>query len=164
MGLSLGAFEYLSKPIDRDRLLQILNKCCPDKSVKPILIVEDDTTMREMLSRTLVKEGWKVKEAANGKVALEQISREVPGMILLDLLMPVMDGFTFLKELRNEESWRDIPILVITSKDITQQDKQLLEEKVVAIFQKGAYTCKELLDQVSSAIKQFIQKEDQLPN
>jgi PAS domain S-box-containing protein len=161
MGLSLGAVEYLNKPIDRDRLLQILNKCCSGKSVKPILIVEDDTTMREMLSRTLVKEGWKVKEAANGKVALEQISREIPAMILLDLLMPVMDGFTFLRELRNEKHWRDIPVLVITSKDITLKDKQLLEENVVTIFQKGAFTHEELLDQVSSAIEQFIQKEDQ---
>jgi CheY-like chemotaxis protein len=94
-------------------------------------------------------------------VALEQVSQEVPGMILLDLLMPVMDGFAFLKELRNQETWRDIPVLVITSKDITQQEKQLLEEKVVTIFQKGAYTREELLDHVSSAIRHFIPKEDQ---
>jgi len=164
MGLSLGAMEYLSKPIDREQLLRVLHQCCPGKSTKPILIVEDDTAMREMLSRILAKEGWQVREAANGKVALEQVSRQVPGMILLDLLMPVMDGFAFLRELRNQENWRDIPVLVITSKDITQQEKQLLEEKVVRIFQKGAYTREELLDQVSSAIRQFIPKEDQQRN
>jgi CheY-like chemotaxis protein len=160
MGLSLGAMEFLSKPIDRERLLRILHQCCPGKSSKPILVVEDDAAMREMLSRTLAKEGWKVAEAANGKVALEQVGREVPGMILLDLLMPVMDGFAFLKELRNEADWRDIPVLVITSKDITREEKQLLEEKVVTILQKGAYEREELLEQVGSAIKQFIPQED----
>ena len=164
MGLSLGATECLSKPIDRDHLFQILNRCCPSKSGKPILVVEDDTTMRELLSRTLVKEGWKVREAANGKVALEQVRREVPGMILLDLLMPVMDGFTFLRELRKESNWRDIPVLVITSKDITREEKQLLEERVVTILQKGAYKREELLEQVNSAIKQFIPQEDHKQN
>jgi CheY-like chemotaxis protein len=164
MGLSLGAMEYLSKPVDRDHLLKILNQCCPGKSTKPILIVEDDKAVREMLSRTLSKEGWKVKEAVNGKIAIEQVSQEVPGMILLDLLMPVMDGFAFLRELRNEVEWRDIPVLVITSKDITPEEKQLLKDRVVTILQKGAYTREELLEQVSSAIKQFIPKEDQSRN
>jgi CheY-like chemotaxis protein len=120
--------------------------------------------MREMLSRILVKEGWKVTEAANGKVALEQVNREVPSMILLDLLMPVMDGFTFLKELRKESNWRDIPVLVITSKDITREEKQLLEERVVTILQKGIYQREELLEQVNSAIKQFIPPEDHKQN
>jgi len=161
MGLSLGAMEFLSKPIDRERLLRALPQCCPGKSPKPILIVEDDTTMREMLSRILRKEGWQVHEAPNGKVALEQVSLKVPGMILLDLLMPVMDGFAFLKELRRQETWREIPVLVITSKDISPQEKQLLEEKVVTIFQKGAYTREELLDQVRSAIRQYVPKEGQ---
>jgi CheY-like chemotaxis protein len=161
VGLSLGATECLSKPVDRDHLLKILNRICPDKSSKPILVVEDDASMRNMLSRILVKEGWKVTEAANGKIALEQVSREVPSMILLDLLMPVMDGFAFLRELRNEADWRDIPVLVITSKDITKKEKQLLKDKVVTVLKKGAYTREELLEQVSSAIKQFIPKEDQ---
>ena len=160
MGLSLGAMEYLSKPVDRNHLIQVLNRCCPSKSAKPILILEDDTTMREMLYRTLTKEGWEVREAENGKVALEQVSREIPGMILLDLLMPVMDGFTFLRELRKEEDWRDIPVLVITSKDITREEKQLLEEKVVTILQKGAYTRRDLLEQISSAIRHYMPKED----
>ena len=159
MGLSLGATEYLTKPVDRDHLLQILNRCCPAKSTKPILILEDDTTMREMLCRTLTKEGWQVREADNGKVALELIRHEVPGMILLDLMMPIMDGFTFLKELRKEDQWRDIPVIVITSKDITRQEKHLLEEKVVKILKRGECTRQNLLDQVSSTIKHYIPKE-----
>ena len=161
MGLSLGAMEFLSKPIDREHLLRVLHQCCPSKSAKPILIVEDDVTMREMLTRTLAKEDWQVREAGNGKEALAQVSQEVPGMILLDLLMPVMDGFEFLEALRKREDWRDIPVLVITSKDITQQEKQVLQERVVTIFQKGAYTRAELLDQVSSAIRQFVTKHDE---
>jgi PAS domain S-box-containing protein len=161
MGLSLGAMEFLSKPVDREQLLRALRQCCPAKSTGPILIVEDDATMREMLRRMLVKEGWTVNEADNGKVGLEQVGREIPGVILLDLLMPVMDGFSFLRELRSKEDWRDIPVLIITSKDLTQTEKQLLEEQFTTIFQKGAYSREDLLDQVSSAIKRFIPKEDQ---
>jgi DNA-binding response OmpR family regulator len=160
MGLSLGAMEYLNKPVDWDHLLQILDRCCPCNLAKPILVLEDDVAMREMLCRTLIKEGWQVREAENGKVALEQIRREVPGMILLDLMMPIMDGFTFLKELRKEGQWRQIPVVVITSKDITRKEKQLLEEKVVTILQKEEHTRKDLLEQIGLAIKHFIPKEN----
>jgi len=128
----------------------------PDQAARPILVLEDDTTMRKMLCRTLVKEGWEVREASNGKVALEKIQQEIPGMILLDLLMPIMDGFTFLKELRKEASWRDIPVLVITSKDITREEKKILEEQVVTVLQKGAATRQNLLEQVSSTIQHFL--------
>ena len=159
MGLALGAIEYLNKPVDRNHLLKILHRYCPDQSARPILVLEDDTTMREMLCRTLVKEGWEVREANNGQVALEKIRHELPGMILLDLLMPIMDGFSFLKELRKEDAWRDIPVLVITSKDITREEKQLLEEQVVTILQKGASTRQNLLEQVSSTIKHFVPKK-----
>jgi len=152
--------EYLSKPVDRDHLLQILNRCCPGKPNKPILILEDDAAMREMLARTLTKEGWQVREAENGKVALEQIRREVPGMILLDLMMPIMDGFTFLEELRKEGQWRQIPVVVITSKDISREEKQLLEQTVVTILKKGTYTRRDLFEQISSTIKHFMPKED----
>ena len=117
--------------------------------------------MREMFSRILEKEGWEVREAENGKVALEQVGREIPGMIFLDLMMPVMDGFTFVRKLRSEAAWRDIPIIVITSKDISQEEKQLLEESVVTILQKGAYTRQELLEQVSCAVKHCVAKDNQ---
>ena len=159
MGLALGAIEYLSKPVDRTQLIKILNRYISDKSTRPILVLEDDTTMREMLCRTLTKEGWDVREASNGKVALDKIRREIPGMILLDLLMPVMDGFTFLKELRKEDTWRDIPVLVITSKDITREEKLLLEEQVVTVLQKGTSTRQNLLEQVSLTIQHFVPKK-----
>ena len=159
MGLALGAIEYLSKPVDRDHLLKILHRYCPDQSARPILVLEDDTTMREMLCRTLTKEGWDVRAANNGQAALEKIRSEMPGMILLDLLMPIMDGFTFLRELRKEEAWQDIPVLVITSKDITREERRLLEEQVVTILQKGATTRQNLLHQVSSTIKHFVPKK-----
>ena len=81
------------------RVIRALHQCCPGKPAQPILIVEDDTTMRKMLSRLQLKEGWQVREANNSQVALEQVRREVPGVILLDFLMPVMDGFTFPGEL-----------------------------------------------------------------
>ena len=161
MGLSLGALDFMTKPINRDQLLQVLKQCCPGTSAQPILVVDDDPAMREMFSRILEKEGWEVREAENGKVALEQVGREIPGMIFLDLMMPVMDGFTFVRKLRSEAAWRDIPIIVITSKDISQEEKQLLEESVVTILQKGAYTRQELLEQVSCAVKHCVAKDNQ---
>jgi CheY-like chemotaxis protein len=120
--------------------------------------VDDDASMREMFSRILEKEGWKVREAENGKVALEQVGLGTPGMIFLDLMMPVMDGFTFMKKLRSEAAWRDIPVIVITSKDVTQEERQLLEESVVTILQKGSYRRDELLEQVRAAIAHHVAK------
>jgi signal transduction histidine kinase/CheY-like chemotaxis protein len=155
-GLALGAVEYLSKPVDRNQLLKILKRYSSNRTSRPILVLEDDTTMRQMLCRTLVKEGWLVREAANGKVALEKVRQERPEMILLDLLMPVMDGFTFLKELRREPAWRDIPVLVITSKDLSREEKLLLEEQVITVLQKGSSTRQNLLEQVSLTIKHFV--------
>jgi CheY-like chemotaxis protein len=156
MGLSLGALEFMTKPINRHRLVQILKRYCPGPSAQPILVVDDDPNIRGLLSRLLDQEGWRVLEAADGKEALDQVDREIPGLIFLDLMMPVMDGFTFIKELRRKANWRKIPIIVITSKDVTHEEMKLLEENVVTILQKGAYTRQELLEQVSSTIKDYI--------
>jgi signal transduction histidine kinase/CheY-like chemotaxis protein len=159
MGLSLGALEFMTKPINRHRLVQILKRYCPGPSAQPILVVDDDPNIRELLSRLLDQEGWRVLEAADGKEALDQVDREIPGLIFLDLMMPVMDGFTFIKELRRKANWRKIPIIVITSKDVTHEEMKLLEENVVTILQKEAYTRQELLEQVSSTIKHYIDND-----
>ena len=94
-GFTLGAADYATKPVDRARLSQILKKyTCPHPPC-PVLLVEDDPATREMTRAILEKEGWKVSEAENGRVALECMERERPSLILLDLMMPEMDGFEF---------------------------------------------------------------------
>ncbi len=152
MGYALGASDYLTKPIDRDRLRVILNKYRSDSSSCPILIVEDDAPTREMIRRMLEKEGLTVMEAENGQIALERIAENQPELILLDLMMPQMDGFTFVNKLQQQESWRSIPVVVLTAKDITPEDRLRLNGYVENILQKEAYTCEELLSQVSTLV------------
>lgn len=147
MGYALGASDYLTKPIDRVRLSAILKKyqCQPSN---PILIVDDEAVNRQLMTRSLEKEGWTVMEAENGRVALDKMAESQPQLILLDLMMPVMDGFTFIEELHKHPSWHSIPIVVLTSKEITPEDCQKLNGYVENIVQKGASSFDDLLGQV----------------
>ena len=152
MGYTLGAAEYLTKPIDRRCLLEVLSNYADDGAPQSVLIVDDDAETREMLCRLLQKEGWDAAEAANGKIALERVADDPPALIILDLIMPVMDGFGFVMELRKVAAWREIPVIVVTAKDITDEDRRRLNGGVVSILQKGAYNCEDLLKRVSEAI------------
>jgi GAF domain-containing protein/CheY-like chemotaxis protein len=145
LGYALGAADYLTKPIDRDRLMAALRRYRRDLAV---LVVEDDAGLRALLRRILEREGYGVAEAENGRVALERVRQSVPGVILLDLMMPEMDGFEFLAELRREEAWRAIPVMVVTAKDLSAEDHERLNGSVERILQKGAYTREALLPEV----------------
>jgi CheY-like chemotaxis protein len=148
LGYALGAAEYLTKPVDRSRLTALLKKYRRDPAVGPILIVEDDEAARGTLRRLLEKEGWTVTEAENGRQALDRVAEAKPALILLDLMMPEMDGFEFIDALRQQEAWRSIPVAVTTAKDVTAEDRQRLTAQVEQILQKGAYSREELLAQV----------------
>ena len=152
IGYALGASDYLTKPIDRDRLGAILNKYRGERHPCRLLLVEDDAPTREMMRRMLEKEQWTVIEAENGQVALEQIANQQPELILLDLMMPQMDGFTFVNVLQRNEAWRSIPVVILTAKEITAEDRQQLNGYVENILQKGAYTREELLSQVRKLV------------
>ena len=115
-------------------------------------MVEDDTELRELLRRMLEKEGWTVVEAENGRAALDRVEQLVPELILLDLMMPVMDGFEFLVELRKVDAWRSIPVVVVTAKDLTDQDRRQLSGSVATVLQKGAYERDQLLAQVRELV------------
>ena len=119
-----------------------------------MLVVEDDPDTRDMLKRTLEKDGWKVDEAENGRVALElRMRRTSPGLILLDLMMPEMDGFTFLEEFRRIADARSIPVIVLTAKDLTDDDRRRLNGYVERIVQKGSNS-ESLLSQVRILVAQ----------
>jgi signal transduction histidine kinase/CheY-like chemotaxis protein len=143
LGYSLGAVDYLTKPVDRGALRELVRRYDPGH----ILLVEDDPDVREVLSRTLEETGQTVDEAENGKVGLEQVKARKPDLILLDLMMPVMDGFEFATELRKNPDHQDIPIIVITAKDLTDEERSSLQGAVEQIVQKGTNPT-ELLDQV----------------
>ncbi|HEX8409721.1 MAG TPA: response regulator [Thermoanaerobaculia bacterium] len=135
-GFTLGASDYATKPVDRRRLSQILRKyTCIDPPC-PVLVVDDDLAARELTRRMLEKDGWAVSEASNGVEALESIERERPRLIFLDLMMPEMDGFTLAAEVRRHPEWRSIPIIVMTSLDLTNDDRRRLQGHVETILRK----------------------------
>ena len=146
LGYALGASDYLTKPIDRERLVSVL------KQHRPVLVVDDDAEVRQLLRRMLESEGFAVVEAENGRVALERLRGESPSLILLDLMMPEMDGFEFVAELRRHEGWRAIPIVVITARDLSRDDRDRLNGHVEKILQKGTYDRDQLLAEVRELV------------
>ena len=158
MGYALGASEYLTKPIDREKLAATLGRL-REGEPGSVLVVEDDAATREMMVRTLQQEGWKAAEAENGRVALDRVAEAIPDLILLDLMMPVMDGFEFIAMLRQKEAWRRIPVVVVTAKDITPEDQQRLEGNVRDIIHKDHG--QDLVGQIRAAIEPRFQAVDQ---
>ena len=155
IGYSLGATDYLTKPVDWGRLSEILKNHEIESGSQSILIVEDDETTRDMLTKSLESNDYKVRTAHNGKEGLEKVKKGKPGLILLDLMMPEMDGFEFSEKLRQNKEWLDIPVVVITAKDLTKEDHARLSGNVETIMQKGSYSKKELMDEVSEKIKKL---------
>ena len=149
LGFALGAADYLTKPIDRDRLASVLGRYRRERSV---LVVDDDADLRELLRRALEREGWAVLEAADGRAALEQLDKRAPGLILLDLLMPRMDGFELLAELRARPAWRDTPVVVMTAKDLTAEEQDRLRGRVERVLAKSALGPDSLLDEVRELV------------
>jgi PAS domain S-box-containing protein len=144
LGFALGATEYLTKPLDRERLRALMARYRRD-GAHDVLVIEDDADTRQLLRRQLEGEGWHVEEAENGRAGLEAVGRKEPALILLDLMMPVMDGCQFAAELRRHDAWRRIPVVVITAKELTAAERQALNGDVQGVLQKGALHGEELL-------------------
>ncbi len=148
LGFSLGAAQYLTKPIERAQLSAALSRYrrAPGAGV---LIVEDDAATRAVLRRSLEKDGWAVSEAENGRVGLEQVAADLPAVVLLDLMMPEMDGFEFLEGLRAAltPDRPPPPVVVITAKELTDADRQRLNGGVSRVLQKagGGQSSEELI-------------------
>ena len=156
MGYALGAADYLTKPIDSDALLEALSRHTHPDGPVSVLVVDDDASTRNMLRRTLEREGLIVRLAADGKEALEQIAEKAPTLILLDLLMPVKDGFDVMNELLNDPDWSRIPVVIITAKDLTKEEARMLDGKVEMIFKKGAYDRRALLEMVRTRVTESV--------
>jgi hypothetical protein len=148
IGFALGAADYFTKPIDWGRLSSALEKYRKPTNNQTVLIVEDDEQAREMLRRALAKDGWQVIEAENGRRALEKLKDVTPALILLDLMMPEMDGFEFMQQLRQRPDCRLVPVVVITAKDITDDDRSRLNGEVARILRKSSLTMQELVAEV----------------
>jgi signal transduction histidine kinase/CheY-like chemotaxis protein len=151
-GYSLGATDYLTKPVDREQLLDTLSEYDTPGESGPVLLVEDDTNTRDVMTRMLKKTGHQVIEAANGREALHVLSEKRPTIILLDLMMPVMDGFDFLLEMRTHAEWQDIPVIVLTAKDLTEEDQRILSGRVEQVLEKSVRTHEQLLQHIREVV------------
>ena len=137
LGFALGASDYLTKPIDRERLAEVLRQVRSRGGEQSVLIVEDDPGSRALMRKLFEKEGWSVSEAENGSVGLAAVAAKTPGLVLLDLMMPEMDGFEFVEHLRKRNGGLDIPVVVLTAKDLTEDDRRRLRGSVDKVLQKG---------------------------
>jgi CheY-like chemotaxis protein len=153
VGHALGASDYLTKPFDRQRLVSALRRYRRDGTQRPVLVVEDDAPTRDVIKRALERDGWAVSEAENGRRGLTSVARNVPDVIVLDLMMPEMDGFQFVAELRRSESGRRIPIVVVTAKEITDEDQRRLNGQVRRVLHKGSFSREELSAELRRALE-----------
>jgi PAS domain S-box-containing protein len=145
----LGASDFMTKPIDPERLAAVLKRCCGSGS-RPVLIVDDDPDERRRLRDLLEKEGLGAEEASDGRDALARLDEHLPALILLDLLMPGMDGFAFLAELQRRQDGRSVPVVVLTAKDLTAAERQRLGGPIEKILRKGSFGHEQLLAEVSA--------------
>jgi signal transduction histidine kinase/DNA-binding response OmpR family regulator/ligand-binding sensor domain-containing protein len=151
VGFSLGAAGYFTKPVDWSKLAAAVAKH-RTAAGDGILIVEDDANTRELLVRTLEKDGWPVREAANGRIGLEQVSRAIPALVLLDLMMPELDGFGFMAGLRQIPGCEHVPVIVITAKDLTAEDRARLNGETCRILQKASFAPETLLAEIRELV------------
>jgi adenylate cyclase len=154
-GFTLGASGYLTKPVDRTQLAQLLDRFKNLAGTPRALIVEDDLNAREMMRRLLVGEGWGVSVAANGREALDRLTAEHPNLILLDLMMPEMDGFEFLVEFRKDPKFASTPVIVVTAADLSLADRRRLDGGVEHILQKAASGQEDFLQQIRSLVGRY---------
>jgi len=138
LGFALGASEYLTKPLERDKLTAVLARYRKTSGAR-VLVVEDDADTRAMVRRSLEKDGWSIAEASNGRVGLEQVHAMRPSLVLLDLMMPEMDGFQFLEALRADAANANIEVVVMTAKVLTAEDRRLLAGGVQRVLEKGEH-------------------------
>lgn len=154
--LVVGAEEYLPKNRLSENLPAILQKHSSDRPAgEHVLVAEDDNMVREMIGRQLSREGWEVVLAPHGRAALAAMEERIPALVLLDLMMPQMDGFGVLREMRADDRLRDIPVVVLTSLDLTGSVRQLLQDQTDRVLQKGRFSKEELLVEIKAALVEF---------
>ncbi len=152
-GMALGAAGYLTKPINRERLHALVDRFRSSARLTRILVVEDDPIQRERARSWLEPQQWVVEEAANGREALARLAAEKPDLILLDLMMPEMDGFQLVAALQKEAGWRDIPVIVVTAMDLTAADRARLNSGIESVLVKNMFQSAELVNRIRRLVR-----------
>jgi signal transduction histidine kinase/CheY-like chemotaxis protein len=148
---ALGAVDSIRKPVDRTHLVKIVAQHIGTGAGR-ILVVDDQPDVRERSVRALHAVGYVVIEAENGAEALELAAEDPPDLVLLDLLMPIMDGFEFLDRFRRTEHGRSVPVIVVTSKDLDAAERERLLAATSGIVQKGGDSMTDVMDRVGEII------------
>ena len=153
LGYRLGAFDYLLKPFDSDAILSTLARIPPSQG--RLLVVDDDPNVADMVRQFLDGEPYEIEVAMDGLEAIEAIDRRRPDIILLDLLMPRLDGFGVFEHLQQHPEHCDIPVIVLTAKTLTREEEALLEERVQTVIQKQGLERAAILREIRAALPQF---------
>jgi signal transduction histidine kinase/CheY-like chemotaxis protein/HAMP domain-containing protein len=152
-GVALGAAGYLTKPIDRERLHRMVSRFRASARPTRVLLVDDDKDQRERLRGWLEGEQWAVQESGNGREALTRLQADKPDVILLDLMMPEMDGFAVVAALQKEPRWCDIPVIVITARDLDAKDRERLNSGVQSVLVKETFRPAELVERIRRLVQ-----------
>lgn len=153
LGAALGAADYLSKPIAKEKLIAVMSKYGQATPPSRVLIVDDDESSKLLVKTIFERGGWRATTASDGAEALAAVEREEPTLILLDLMMPIMDGFEFTTTLRRNPRYTRIPIIVLTAKDITTEDRARLDGRVKRMFSKGSITAQDLMKELRQVVE-----------
>ncbi|HMW32047.1 MAG TPA: two-component regulator propeller domain-containing protein [bacterium] len=151
LAYSLKAEDYFTKPIDRERLIHRIGQLRMRRitgEIRQILIVDDDPNALSILESFLYKNGFRVLRAHGGREALVMMHGATIDLVLLDLMMPGMSGFEVVEAMRNEEKLREIPIIILTAKDLTAEERERLRMHVRALMQKATYTTEDLIEEI----------------
>jgi len=151
LAFSLGALDYLPKPAEPRTVLSLVNKAVKSKD-KHVLLIDDDEEYREVLGKILGDEGFSVVQAKSGKEAMEKLREARPALILLDIRMPEMDGFEFLRHLRQADQWKSIPVTILSGAELTNEQLTEVNKQMIDYVRKSDLT----LDNITHTIKKVL--------
>jgi CheY-like chemotaxis protein len=162
-GISLGACDYLVKPVEPDHLVEAVRRSVTaNMATGEVLVVDDDSATREVVCRTLRRAGFSTSEANNGEEALLKARLSPPALLVLDLMMPNLDGFEVLRRLRAEKV--DIPVLVLTGKSLSLEERHLLQDGLARFVQKGGHALEDVISQARNILlAQHAKRVERLP-
>jgi CheY-like chemotaxis protein len=146
-GFALGAAEYLVKPVQREQVVVALERCRRGDG-QTVVVIDDDPTDLDLVEAVLSPEGYSVLRASGGEEGVALVAREHPAVVLVDLLMPGVDGFAVVHRLRSDPDTADVPIVVLTAKEMTSDDRARLTGQIDYLAQKGAFAREELVELV----------------
>jgi signal transduction histidine kinase/DNA-binding response OmpR family regulator len=157
LGYSLGTSDYIVKPVAQDMLLKRLNKLSEERGLKKILIVDDDLSQAELVEEILESDDFISEVATSGEMAIQLAKRKHYDLVILDLLMPQIDGFAVLKNLQSDALTEKMPVLVLTGKLLTQEDQKKLTGNHYYVFQKSMFSREKLLEQIHLILQKDVQ-------